>query len=106
MTAFAMRYLEFSDIRQKIQTKYDVHSKECIILREIAYSYLRQSPLKVRDLLDKSSIASPATIHKAMKCLIAKGFLKMEVDKDDGRIKYLEPTSRAIKLLNEIGKLM
>ena len=101
-----MKYLKFSDIRQKIQSKYDVHSKECQILRVITQAHLKGSPFKVRDLLDTSTIASPATIHKAMKSLISKGLIKIEVNKDDARIKYLAPTSLAIKILTEIGRQM
>ena len=41
-----------------------------------------------------------------MKSLILKDLLKVEANKTDGRIKYLAPTSRAIKLLSEIGKQM
>jgi DNA-binding MarR family transcriptional regulator len=106
MTPLAMKYLKFADIRQKIQTNYDVQSKECQILRVTTQAHLKGSPFKVRDLLDISIIASPATIHKAMKLLISKDLLKIEADKTDGRIKYLAPTTRAIKLLTEIGRQM
>ena len=102
----ALKYLKFSDARQKIWGKYDVQSKERQILRLVAQAFFRDTPLKVSNLLDMSHIASPATIHKAMKLLISKDLLKVKEDKVDGRIKYLAPTNRAIKLFAEIGKEM
>lgn len=106
MTLFALRYLKFAEVRQKIQSKYDVQSKDCQILRFVTTQYLEQKPLKVRELIYNSSIASPATIHKSMKSLTAKGLIKVDEDDSDARIKYLGPTPRAMKLFMEIGKEM
>lgn len=106
MTTLALKYLKFADAHQKIRSQYNVQSKECQILRAISNEYLRGTPLKVRNLLDMSNIASPATLHKTMKILIDKELLKVNEDKVDGRIKYLVPTARAIKIFTEIGKRM
>lgn len=106
MSSLAIKYLKFADFRHSIQNKYDVQSYEQQILRVITQNNFQGTPLRVRNLLDMTCIASPATIHKAMKLLISKGFLKVEMDKTDGRIKYLVPTPRTIKLFTEIGKAM
>ena len=106
MTTLALKYLRFADARHLIQDKYDVHTKECEILRVITTESLKGKPLRVRTLLDMSNIASPATIHKAMKSLIEKDLLKVNEDRVDGRIKYLAPTARAMKVFTEIGKRM
>ena len=106
MSTLALKYLRFADVRHNIQDKYDVHTKECQILRVITNESLKGKPLRVRARLDMYIIASPATIHKAMKSLIEKGLLKVTEDKADGRIKYLAPTARAMKVFTEIGKRM
>jgi DNA-binding MarR family transcriptional regulator len=107
MVTHVLKYLSFSDDHLQIQKKYDVIDKEWQILCEITKANIYEaSPINVRSLIDKSEIASPATIHKAMKSLISKGLIKTVSDEFDGRIKYLEPTSHAIKLFNEIGKKM
>ena len=106
MTAFALKYLKFSEASQNIQSKYDVQPKDCQILRFVTKKYLEQKPLKVCELIYISTIASPATIHKSMKSLIAKGLLKVDEDDSDARIKYLGPTPRAMKIFMEIGKQM
>ena len=107
MDVNALKYLNFSETRLQIQKNYGVVDKEWQILRIITKVYIcNDPPIRVRNLIDLSEIASPATIHKTMKSLISKGLVKLIADEFDGRIKYLEPTSRAIKLFNEIGKKM
>jgi len=107
MDVFALKYLNFFETHLQIQKKYDVVDKELCILRLITKAYMSNDPpVRVRTLIDKSEIASPATIHKAMKTLISKGLVKLVADEFDGRVKYLEPTSRAVKLFTEIGKEM
>ncbi len=106
MSEFALRYLKFAEVHQNIQSKYDVQSKDCQILRLVTKHYLEKKPLKVRELIYSSTIASPATIHKSMKSLIAKGLIKVDEDDSDARIKYLGPTPRAMKIFMEIGKQM
>ena len=107
MVASVLKYLNFSENHLQIQKKYGVVDKEWQILCEITKATICNAPpINVRNLIDKSEIASPATIHKAMKALISKDLIKTVADEFDGRIKYLEPTARAIKLFNEIGKKM
>ena len=106
MSTLAIKFLDFDEKRQFLQNKLTVKDKECKILRLVTRAYFQSNPLKVRMLIDMSSIASPATIHKSMKSLIAKGLIVTKEDKQDARIKYLVPTNRAIKLYSEIGKQM
>jgi DNA-binding MarR family transcriptional regulator len=107
MDAYALKYLDFFEAHLQIQKKYDVVDKEWSTLCIITKAYIcNDLPVRVSTLIDKSAIASPATIHKIMKTLIFKGLVKLIADEFDGRVKYLEPTSRAIKVFNEIGKEM
>jgi hypothetical protein len=41
-----------------------------------------------------------------MKTIIFKGLIKLIADELDRRVKYLQPTSRAIKVFNQIGMKM
>lgn len=77
MTAMALKYLRFADVRQKIWERYDVSSKERQILRLIAQAFFQGAPLRVSKLLDMSAVASPATVHKAMRSLMAKDLLQV-----------------------------
>lgn len=106
MTQLALRYLNFAHSNEKIHAKYQVELKENQILRMVAKSYLEDVPVRVQDLIDLRIIASPATIHASMKRLISKGMIGVKECKKDGRIKYLYPTAKALKLFGEIAQLM
>jgi DNA-binding MarR family transcriptional regulator len=106
MTTLAIKYLQFADVGEKIQASYNLSSKECKILRVITRAHLQNSSLRVQSLLSMSDIASPATIHKAIKSLVSKGLLKINHSDTDARIKLLSPTSRALKLYDELGRRM
>ena len=107
MNVYAMKYLNFSEIHLQFQENYGVFGNEWRILRFITKTYIcDNTPLRVQNLIVKSEIASPATIHRIMKTLISKDLVKLVTDECDGRVKYIEPTSLAIKLFNEIGRRM
>jgi hypothetical protein len=75
-------------------------------LRTITKPYLRGHPMKTIDLMGMSEIASPATIHKVIKNLIAKDLLSIKQDAPDGRIKFLIPTVLALKIFRGLAKKM
>jgi DNA-binding MarR family transcriptional regulator len=106
MTTFELKYLDFLNAREKIMSRYDIQLKECAILRVISRAYLHGDLIKVRTLIDRATIASPATIHKIMKILISKGMVTVNGCKEDGRIKFVIPTAKALKFYRELGKNM
>ena len=106
MVALVNKFLNFANKKEKIHAKYDVDEKKCKILRVITRAHLENTPMKVRELIDMSQIASPATIHKMMKCLIAQKLLTLNDDPADKRIKYLAPTPLTFKMYKEVGKEM
>ena len=106
MTQLALKYLNFAHSNEKIHAKYKVELKESQILRMVAKAYLENVPIRVQDLIDLRIIASPATIHASMKRLISKGMIGVKECKKDGRVKYLYPTTKSLKLYCEIAQLM
>lgn len=99
-------YLDFVDRRDSLRNQCDLSIKECLVLRIITRRHLNQETFRVKQLLDMDFIASPATIHGIIKKLVAKKAIKLVQDKDDGRVKYLMPSSKSINLLAELGKLV
>jgi DNA-binding MarR family transcriptional regulator len=106
MVALVYKFLDFANEKEKIHAKYGIDEKKCKILRVVTQAHLENIPIKVRDLIDMSQIASPATIHKAMKSLIVQKLLKLNEDSSDKRIKYLVPTPLALKMYKEVAKQM
>jgi DNA-binding PadR family transcriptional regulator len=58
---------------------------------------------KVGDLLGLSSIASPATIHAALKKLTKKNLIQFR-QATDSRAKYVELTELGLKRFNDLAK--
>jgi DNA-binding MarR family transcriptional regulator len=56
--------------------------------------------------MQMSEIASPATIHKIIQYLIDQKMVAIKSDQRDGRIKYLIPTDRALRIFRELAMKM
>jgi len=101
-----LKYLDFADILDQICADLDVDPIEWRALRVITKSFLQDCPIKTIDLMRTSAIASPATIHKIIKILIAKRLIEIKQDGNDGRIKYLIPTTKTLKIFRGLGERM
>uniref|UniRef100_UPI004047BBE4 hypothetical protein n=1 Tax=Polynucleobacter sp. TaxID=2029855 RepID=UPI004047BBE4 len=99
-------YLDFVDIKASLREKCSLSVKECLVMRTITRHYINQDVLRVKQLLEMDFIASPATLHGAIKKLVAKKMVILKIDTADGRVKYLIPTNKALELLAELGKLV
>lgn len=99
-------YFEFASSRDKIHARYKVNHRECIILRMVTSAFHEGHKLTVSDVIQMKSIASPATSHAALKCLIEKKLIENRPCAKDARVKKLIPTEKAIKLYKELGLLL
>lgn len=61
---------------------------------------------RVQEIIEMRSIASQATLHKALVNLVHKGYVSLEQSKEDGRIKYIKPTKKTDQLLNQLNTLL
>jgi hypothetical protein len=81
---------------------------EIKILNEIFFAHEQKKPLRVSDILVLKNIASPATLHAALKKLVTKNLIHYRTV-SDSRVKYLELSKLAIKryadLAHPIGSL-
>jgi DNA-binding MarR family transcriptional regulator len=101
-----LKYLNFADILDQVREDFDINPSEWRALRVISKPFLQGSPIKTIDLMRISTIASPATIHKIIKILVAKELIQIKQDKVDGRIKYLVPTVKTLKIFKGLSKNM
>jgi len=51
-----------------------------------------------------SSDASSTTVHRRLKTLRLKGMLELQMDEDDNRVKYINPTPLSCDYLSHLGK--
>ena len=106
MTTLVQKYIKFSQFIEDIRFGYALNCQEWDILLIIASAKLENKILRVNDLLAMDHIASPATIHKGIKFLISKKLVCFKINSQDGRVKFLHPTTKGMNLLEEISKKM
>lgn len=96
-------YLKFLVESQKIYAQLSEHEKH--VLHQI---FLRdpKQPYCVQDILEMKTIASPATLHKALKNLTELDYLTLNSSKENGRTKFVVVTKKANKLLEKLNALL
>ena len=100
------KYLDFADELDRVRSKNKLNPKVWRALRVIAKCHLKDQPIRIVDLMQMAEIASPATIHKIIQYLIDQDMVAIQSDRHDGRVKYLIPTPRALKILRELAARM
>ena len=94
-------YLSLCDSIKDINLRYKVADKEVMVLDMVVKKHLNQEQFRVLDLILLSQIASQATLHSVMTQLISKKLLETESSQNDGRVKFVKPTTLALSRLAE-----
>ena len=82
------QYLLYLKQCDEVDAKYNLDATEIKLLNEIATALLAEDSLTVSGALALKKIASPATLHAAMKRLIVKDLI-LQVPAQDSRTKFL-----------------
>lgn len=80
----------------------DVQARQ--LLDTIALRHHQGAPLTVTTAMSVGDIASPATIHRKLEDLKAKGLVNFEFHGENKRTKYLVPTVVALKRYEKINR--
>jgi DNA-binding MarR family transcriptional regulator len=83
-------------------SRIDVISQR--LLEWISLRNLSADPLHVQEIVLKSEIASPATIHKSIALLEERGLITVNIDPHDSRRRIVLITAHAEKLLIKLSK--
>ncbi len=97
-------YLTFSRFCEKIYEKHQLDYRERRLLEAIAARVEGKKPIAITELINLKKIGSPAILHSSLKKLVKNGFIKIELDQEDHRIKYPQLTPKATKLFTELAK--
>jgi DNA-binding MarR family transcriptional regulator len=99
-----LKYLKYEE---DINDLYGLESIQLQVLNYIFYTFNENKKVKVGDILVLKKIASPATLHAALKKLIDKNLIDYQTSKNS-RAKYIELTNlgveRYIELANKAQK--
>jgi DNA-binding MarR family transcriptional regulator len=74
------------------------------LLEWISVRNRKADPLHVQEIVLKSEIASPATIHKSIALLEERGLITVNIDPHDSRRRIVLITAHAEKLLIKLSK--
>ena len=96
-------YLKF--IKSVGELNVDISPTGKLIMREILKRY-DGSSCRVQDIISMKEIASQATLHKNLKDLIINGYLRMQVDISDHRVKNVLVTKKTTSLIQKISNLI
>lgn len=97
-------FFKFLNARNKILAKYDLPNRWEPIIQRLMKDYFIGARVKVSNIIEDDSIASPAIIHEQIKMLIKLKLITTYYDDKDARIKYLKPSDNAFELYEILGK--
>ena len=73
------------------------------MLEWIAVRKQNNAPLYIQEIVMKSGVASPATIHKSIALLERLGYLSVTVDGSDTRRRVIQLTAQAERVLRRLS---
>lgn len=74
------------------------------MLEWIAVRTQNAAPLHIQEIVRKSEVASPATVHKTIAILEQQGLISVSKDTIDSRRRIVRITTQAEKLLARLSK--
>lgn len=63
-----------------------------------------EKPTVLQTMRMDAERVSPSTVHRRLKALRSKGFIKLVKDTADSRTKYVMPTKSLMDLFDQLGK--
>lgn len=98
-----LAYIKYVRQEEAINTFYGLDPIQIQVLNAVVFALSDKRDGKVGDLLLLAHIASPATIHAALKKLIGNGLISFR-RATDSRAKYVELTELGLKRFNDLAK--
>jgi DNA-binding MarR family transcriptional regulator len=95
-------YINYLKLEKIVNKKFGLDSIETKLLTELGIALEEAKELRVSDVLAMRDIASPATLHAALKRLLTRGLI-VHIPQFDSRIKYIEITPLGWKRFTELA---
>ena len=87
------------------QTEYkNLDASSQRLLEWIAVRVQKEAPLHIQEIILKSEVASPATVHKLLAILEQESLISMSVDVSDSRRRIVQITTQASRLFSKLDK--
>jgi DNA-binding MarR family transcriptional regulator len=100
-----LRFLKLAEALRGLPSLPELDPLEQRILELVARAQQDQQRLSVRDMMSKSELAAPATVHNRLKSMREKGWI-MLTDTEDSRRKQIELTQEALRHFDRLSQCM
>jgi hypothetical protein len=100
------RFLNLANAIDDLNKFPKLSPDEKCLLRHLNNYWAINQKIKVVQIINLVKSSSPATVFRYLKLLRQKGYIELELDIDDNRIKYINPTELTIAYFSEHGKLL
>ncbi|MBU3594795.1 hypothetical protein ICN10_00075 [Polynucleobacter sp. 86C-FISCH] len=100
------QYLLLADKINAINQHFLLNPNEIELLDTLAKRHIQKESMTVSDLINNRRLASPATLHTALKSLVNKNLIDAKIDKIDGRRKNLSLTTLALERYRKLNSLL
>jgi DNA-binding IclR family transcriptional regulator len=100
-----LRFLQLAEALRGLPSLPALDPLEERILELIARASQTQERLSVRDMMARSELGSPATLHARLKSMREKGWI-MLTDTEDTRRKQVELTQAALRHFDKLSECL
>jgi DNA-binding MarR family transcriptional regulator len=100
-----LRFLQLTEALRGLPSLPNLDPLEERILAMVARAQQDQQRLSVRDMMGRSELAAPATVHTRLKSMRKKGWI-MLTDTEDPRRKQIELTQAALLHFDRLSQCM
>lgn len=98
-----LRFLQLTEALRGLPTLAVLDPLEEKILEFVARTAQKKDRLSVRDMMARSELGSPATLHARITSMREKGWLTLN-DTEDARRKQIELTPAALRHFDKLGE--
>ncbi|MBP0592294.1 winged helix-turn-helix domain-containing protein [Paraburkholderia sp. LEh10] len=100
-----LRFLQLAEALRGLPSLPSLDPLEEKILEMVARAGQSRERLSVRDMMGKSELGSPATLHARLKSMRDKGWI-MLTDTEDTRRKQIELTQAALRHFDRLSECL
>ena len=98
-----MDYLRLSRMVEKATPEQQLDACSERLLHWMAITWQAGSKITVVQAMHKATEMSTTTAHRRLKLMRQQGFIALETDANDRRIKYVVPTEQTHRLFTQNG---
>lgn len=91
-----LRFLQLISAVEAMPGLEDFDANERALFDSLCLSWSQEKSMTVRQAISQVNLGSPATLHKRLQRLIAKGLIVAEGAEGDRRTKYLRPAEKGL----------